>query len=426
MSRKHPLSSPGLLFVFLALGLAIASASSGQILQGTVTDEDKNPLPGVSITVTSPQVSYHKNLTSDEDGTFVLRFTTAQTRFPFEFLFEKPGYQSFTQTISPSATRAMRETFVMNLSETRPTESHGDLGAVLTGADNEAIEAFNAGLTAQRERDLDTARTKLEEALGIDPDLAPAQIALAQVLADQGESEEALAAADRALELAPGRVEALRVKYQALRALRRTEEAEALSAQLASAEDSVASARRIYNEGGEAFQAGDQETALAKFTEATKLDPTLVDAHHAVATLRLARGEHEAAAESAQKALDLGSDNVATLRVLYDAYDALGRQDELVDIAPRLASVDPEFGGAKLLEQAAALWNGGQTEAAVALSRQALAIDSSLAKAHYFLGLDHLSKGENAEARAELETFIEMAPDDAEAATAREMLTYIE
>ena len=60
------------------------------------------------------------------------------------------------------------------------------------------------------------------------------------------------------------------------------------------------------------------------------------------------------------------------------------------------------------------------------LSRLALSIDASQAKAHYFLGLDHLSKGNNAEAKTSLETFIRLAPDDPDAATAGEMLSYIE
>ena len=214
--------------------------------------------------------------------------------------------------------------------------------------------------------------------------------------------------------------------HQALRALGRQDEAEAVSAQLESAEDAVASARRVYNEGGTAFQAGDKAAALEKFRRAAELDPTLVDAHHAVATLELAAGNHEAAAASAEKALELGSDKLETLRVLYDSYQSLGRLDELTEIAPRLAAVDPDFGGAKLVEQAAAFWNGGKTAEAVALAKQALAIDPSIAKAYYFIGLDHLSGGRNPEAKAALEKFIELAPEDSEAATAKEMLSYIQ
>lgn len=426
VARSHRFSVPRSIFVFVVLAL-VATSGWAQMLRGTVTDNEDKALPSVQITVTSDeQGSFRKSLTTDEDGEFLIRFTRNQAQYRFKFLFEKPGYQAFTQEIAPSNLRANREVFKMDPAETQAVERHGDLASVLTGSTNAAIEAFNAGLSAQMERDLETAKAKFEEALAADPELAPAKVALSQVRLDLGDYQGALAAAEEALGGETGGVEALRVKYQALRALGRQEEAEAVSAELESAEDAVASARRIYNEGGTAFQAGDRVTALEKFSRAAELDPTLVDAHHAVATLELAAGNHEAAATSAEKALELGSDKLETLRVLYDAYQSLGRLEQLTEIAPRLAAVDPDFGGAKLVEQAAAFWNAGQTAEAVALARQALAIDPSIAKAYYFLGLDHLSGGRNAEAKAALEKFIELAPEDSEAATAKEMLTYIQ
>ena len=412
-----------------ALLVLLASSSQAQtaMFRGTVLDSDRNPLSGVQVTVTSEDLaSFRKSLTTDQKGQFRLRFQTTHLQYTFDFLFEKPGYASFTVPRSPSATQQMDEEFVMEVGETRVVESHGDLASVVSGSSSAAVEAFNAGLSAQLERDLATARARFEDALAADPNLGPAHIALSQVLLDQGEYGPAVEAADRALELAVSRADALRVKYQALRALGRNEDAEAIGAELEQVEGVVASARRVYNEGGQAFQAGDKETALAKFLEAAELDPSIVEAHHAIATLQLGKGDYEAAATSAEKAIALGSEDINTLRILYDAYDALGRTEQLVEIAPRLAAVDPDYGGNKLLEQAAALWNNGQTEAAVKLSRLALAIDSSLAKAHYFIGLDHLSRGENAEAKAALQKFIDMAPDDPEAATAREMITYIE
>ena len=122
----------------------------------------------------------------------------------------------------------------------------------------------------------------------------------------------------------------------------------------------------------------------------------------------------------------MGSDDIRTLRVLYDAYDALGRAEQLAEIAPRLAEVDPDFGAPKLLEQAGQLWNAGQAEKAVQLSRLALSMDSSLGRAYYYIGLHHFSNGENAEAKTALQKFVDMAPEDSEAATAKEMMTYIE
>ena len=419
---SHILRTVAVLALFASQGWA----QSG-LIRGVVHDADGNPIAGVKLTVTSEQLTtFRKTMTTSKKGTFTLRFTALQGQYQYELLFEKPGYQSFSQGMSPSVMGEVREIYVMEVSETKVVARHGDLSAVVTGSGNVAVDAFNAGLSAQRGGDLATARVKLEEAAAVDPDLVPAQIALAQVLLDQKEYAAAVGRADRALELAPGRAEALRVKYQALRALGESERAEAVAVELEQAEDAVASARRLYNEGGEAFQANDHDTALASFERAAELDPSLIEAHHAIATLQLAKGNHEAAAEAAKTALSLGSEDVRTLRVLYDAYDALGRTDELTGIAPRLAAVDPDFGGSKLVEQAAELWNRGQTDKAASLSRQALAIDPGLAKAYYFIGLDHLSRSENAEARATLQKFIDLAPEDAEAATAEEMLSYIE
>lgn len=413
----------------LVLALVVSSPLLAQKggLRGIVEDADGEPLAGVKVTATSESLPHYREIvTTDERGKFLLRFQASQSQYRFELLFEKIGYESFIQPYQPSSIRATRETYVMNRGEAQAVASHGDLSSVLTGTTNEAITAFNAGLKAQIDGDLREARSKLEEATASDPELGPAWVALSQVRLDLKDHAGAVEAADRAVELRSSTADALRVKLQALRALDRKDEADAVAALLESAEDAEASARRIYNEGGEAFQAGDKATALEKFRKAAELDPSLREAHHAMATLELANGNAETAAEAAETALSLGSDDLATLRVLYDAYDALGRTEELMSIAPRLAAVDPDFGGAKLLEQAAQLWNAGQAEKAVALSRQALAIDSTQVKAWYFIGLQHLSSGENAEARAALEKFIAAAPDDPDAAGAKEMLAYIE
>ncbi len=420
-------SRQALLFgTLLALFATYAPAQTG-LMRGEVVDEAGEPLLGVQITVTSEDLpTYRKTLTTDKKGEFRLRFLHNQTAYTFQFLVEKPGYQAFTQPISPSVTQDMRQRFVMEQGETQVVESLGDLGSVVSGSSSAAVEAFNAGLTAQREGDLAAARVKLEEAIAADPDLGPAQVALAQVLLDQGEYDAAVAAADAGLAMSISRGEALRVKFQALRALGRTDEADAVALQMEDAEGAALNARRLYNEGAEMFQAEDGAAALAKFREAAELDPSLIDVHHAIATIELGNGNHEASAEAAEKALALGSDDIRTLRVLWDAYDALGRIEELAEIAPRLAEVDPDFGGPKLLEQAANAWNAGQADKAVRLSQLALTIDPSLARAHYFIGLNHLTNGESAEAKAALQRFIDLAPEDPESPAAREMLGYIE
>lgn len=412
--------------VLLAL-LATASWGQSGMVRGTVVDSQGNAIAEVQVTVTSEQLAtFRKQLVTDKEGEFTLRFQKTQTQYEFAFLFEKSGYRSLNQLLSPSAVRMIREEFRLEEAQTQVVQSLGDLSSVVTGTRSSAVEAFNAGLTAQRGGDLLAARAKYEKAVAADSSLVPAQIALAQVLLDQSEYTAAVEVAERALELLPKSADALRAKYQALRALGRTEEAAVIGAELKLADDAVTTARRLYNEGGEAFQSKDNDSALARFREAADLDPTLTDAHHAIATLELGRGNYEASAHSAESALALGSEDIRTVRVLYEAYSALGRTDELAEIAPRLAAVDPDFGGSKLVEQAADLWNGGEVEKAIALSRLAIAIDPGLAKAYYFIGLDQVSKGENEAAKDSLRKFIELAPNDPGVATAKEMLAYLE
>ena len=59
------------------------------------------------------------------------------------------------------------------------------------------------------------------------------------------------------------------------------------------------------------------------------------------------------------------------------------------------------------------MWNGGEAEKAASPSPAwPCRWIPACAKAYYFIGLDHLSRGENAEAKAALQKFIDMAPDD--------------
>jgi tetratricopeptide (TPR) repeat protein len=192
--------------------------------------------------------------------------------------------------------------------------------------------------------------------------------------------------------------------------------------ELMEAEGMAATAKTVYNEGSAAYQAEDLDTALAKFREAVKMDPSLYDAHHAIATILVHRGDHAGAAEAADRALDLTPDDLRTLRVALDAPRGVGNAERATEIAKRLAAVDTEFGAVGLLQRGGELFNSGDVAGARDLLEQALAIDPSLGKAYYLLGLCALNSGDTDRAKQHLAKFLELDPDAAEAATAREML----
>ena len=207
MPRIRHILTAGILLTLLA------GAAWGQtgLLRASVVDKDGKPISGVLVTVTTEQQeSYRKTFTTDKRGSFKLRFQQNQLQNVYQILFEKAGYQSFTVPLSPSSMQQMREEWEMERGETQVVESHGDLGAVVTGSSNAAVNAFNAGVTAQREGDLAAARAQYEAALAEDPSLGPAQMALAQVLLDAGDYAPAVDAADKALELSVSPASALR------------------------------------------------------------------------------------------------------------------------------------------------------------------------------------------------------------------------
>ncbi len=394
-------------------------------LRGTVVDGQGTPIPGVKITVTSNDMpTFREVLTSDKKGKFLLVVQSPQ--FLYQMQFDKPGYQSFKQDMQLRATEMLREEFPMDRASAEAVEAVADPALAAIEVGNEAINAYNKGVAAQRAGDLSTARTKLEQALAVQEDLAVAHIALSQVLLDQGEYATAARHAERGLELQAGSLDALQVRYDAYRALGEEEKAEAASAALTQAQDAAAAAFRLYNEGGEAFAAGDKDTALAKFQQAAELDPTIFDAHHATATLLAARGEYAAAKPAVEAALALRPNEVRTLRVAYDTYRELGRDEELRDIATRLAEADPEFGAIGLLQQGNRLFQAGNSAEAKPLMEQALALDPDLAKAHYLLGLVLVNEGDNAGAKAHFQKFLALAPDDPDAASAQGMMEYLD
>jgi tetratricopeptide (TPR) repeat protein len=388
-------------------------------MRGTVVDEAGRPLEGVQVTVTCADIpSFRSVETTSSKGGFNITFS--QPHHDYRYLFVLAGYQSFEQVIGGTSAKIMRANLILNRAEVSEKETALQIPAVGSDA---GILAYNAGLVALKAGDLETARVKFEAAIAEADELVEAHAALAGVHLNQRNFEEAVVEAEKALALRPGEQAALEVQYEAYRALGRDEEARMAAESLRRAQDNATNARLVYNEGGEAYEAGDLDAALSKFREAAKLDPNLYDAHHAVASLLLKRGDVESAAAVAETALTLKPNDSRSLEVAYEAYNGLGQSERATEILVQLSALDPRYGAANLLERGAGFFNSGRSNEARILLESALAIDPALAKAHYMLGLYYVNQGENSVAKNHLNKFLEL---DADAATAREMLGFLE
>ncbi|HEX3530603.1 MAG TPA: tetratricopeptide repeat protein [Thermoanaerobaculia bacterium] len=181
-----------------------------------------------------------------------------------------------------------------------------------------------------------------------------------------------------------------------------------------------------YNEGVAKLQAKDKPGAIAKFEEAATLNPKLPDASAVLAELYLDAGKNTEAIAAAERYLALQPNAPRGLSVEYDAYQALGDPAKADAALEALIKADPGHDTAvRLLNKGVALFNAGKVEQAIPIFERALQVDSTLAKTHYMLGLSYGNTGNNEKGKEHLTKFLEMAPNDENAATAKEMLEYM-
>lgn len=408
-----------LLLVPAATALAVGQGR----LQATVVDENGEPLEGVDIHVYSEEIAFEKDLTTDKKGRFSLLVVDA-TR-PFVFEFKKDGYRPVREVFKIDAGGVTRHEFVVPSLEAAPVQpSAEEMAAARRG--NKAVVTFNEGVAAAQQGDAATAKAKFLEAKEIDPDMPQVHAALSGIYLDEEDYQQAIATAERLLELEPGNLRALQVLYDAHTALGNEAEAKNALDQLSAVEGGGTDAAvRVFNQGAEAARVGDLDMARTFFEQAAELDPELAPAHAALARVYLDLGEHEKSAASAEEALGLDPSLSDLQKVRYEAYRRSGDEEKAKEVFAEMAEADPQGLAQTLYERGREAFNAGNTAQALTAFEQALQADDGFARAHYMLGLCYTNAGESAKAKEHLQRFIELAPDDPEVETAQQMIDYL-
>jgi tetratricopeptide (TPR) repeat protein len=175
-----------------------------------------------------------------------------------------------------------------------------------------------------------------------------------------------------------------------------------------------------FNEGAALANEGKDAEALAKFQEAVTIRPDLIAGWQAVAKVNLRLKNYDKAIEAANKALEADSEDTDMMAVLYESYNAKGDKAKAAEFRKKLPA-----NAASLFNDAAKAINAGKDGEAEPLLKQAIAADGSMALAYYELGMLYVRSGKNADARANLEKYLELQPNGKDAATAKEMLKYV-
>ncbi|MCB1035252.1 MAG: tetratricopeptide repeat protein, partial [Acidobacteria bacterium] len=358
--------------------------------------------------------------TTKKNGTFVVAFSDAFRVYLYKF--EKDGYQTQSVEFKASKSGVIRHDFTIYAGV--PEGQAGDVSNV-DSTSNEAVLAFNEALAAFNGDELATAEAKLKETLAADPEIHQAHLLLSEVYFKEGKYRDSATSAEAALLLVPNNNDGLRLRYQAYRSAGEKDKADEAFEAYKAAGEAAEEAKRVYNEGVALDKAGNQEGAYDKFLQATEMDPNLGLAQTAVMALAFKTERYEAAAKAAEQLINNNPGDPQALRVRFDSYEKLGNKEKRLEALLGLANTDPDFALGTLLNEAAAIFNGGDMKTSKPLFEKIIAIDPNRAKVYYFLGLIAVNEGNNALAKQHLSKFIELDPADPDASTAKDMIAYL-
>ena len=405
-----------LLGLFLALGAAggavvatsPAAAASKAVLTGTVTSVEGEPVAGARVAALRQPVQGEAvaETSTDEEGRYEL---VIRKGLPGSFLIrvEAEGFEPVEGPV-----------------ELQPGQDGTiDMELVPGGqaARQRAIDAYNAGVKAYGQGDLETATGQFEGAVEADPTLPEPHLGLAEISLRRERAAEAAEHLETYLGMRPDDVHARRLAYRAYRELGDEEAAERAKAALVERGAGGEIAGDVYNRGVEAYRAGDLQSALERFAEALELDPGLAEAGVAAAAIHYDEDRHEEAARRAGSVLEEHPENVRAARLRFLALEAMG-SPEAEEALAAYAELDEEAVVGMLSDWAKEDFEADRRESARKHLERLLGLRPDLPEAHYRLGLVHAGAGETEEAKEHLGRFLELAPEHPEASAAREIL----
>jgi tetratricopeptide (TPR) repeat protein len=175
-----------------------------------------------------------------------------------------------------------------------------------------------------------------------------------------------------------------------------------------------------YNEGAALANDGKTAEAIAKMEEATAKKADFTAAYQALARLYMRTKDYPKAIDVANKSIAITGDDTDMFAVLADAYAATGQKDKAAEYRKKLP-VD----ATSLFNEAAKMINEGKDNQAEPLLKQAIVANDKMGIAYYELGMLYVRGGKNADAKTNLQKYLELEPNGKEAATAKEMLKYV-
>ena len=172
-----------------------------------------------------------------------------------------------------------------------------------------------------------------------------------------------------------------------------------------------------YNEGAELANNGKLPEAIAKMEEAVAAKPDLTAGYQALAKLYVRTKNYDKAIDRANKVLEIDTDNQEMFGVLADSYTAKGDKAKAAEYRKKLPA-----DAAAMFNDAAHLINSGKDAEAEPLLKGAIAANDKFAQAYYELGMLYVRTQKNADAKVNLQKYLELEPTGTWAEIARKHL----
>jgi tetratricopeptide (TPR) repeat protein len=194
-------------------------------------------------------------------------------------------------------------------------------------------------------------------------------------------------------------------------------------AQAAAAEAAISEVSKLVDEGNAALAANKPAEARAAYEQVIAKVPA---EHHpgllrGVARAYFLEEQVDQAVATLQKALEIKPDDEETLRLMVDLLVAAKRDKEAEPYIARLPA-GTKVEATTLLNMGIKRYNDRNMEEALGLFERAVAEHPEMGLPYYYRGLAHIGLGHTAEAKADFQKFLELEPNHAKAADAREFL----
>jgi Flp pilus assembly protein TadD len=293
-----------------------------------------------------------------------------------------------------------------------PARAREVLEAALRQQPQNVDVLYALGCAAHALKQWETAVRLLSQAAKLDAGRADVQKMLAVATGDMGALDDAAAAWDRYLKLAPDDDIGRRERgYTAAQRLHYEDAIEDLEWYAAKHPDDVAG----HYELGQAERTTDVAKALKEFDRAVQIDANYVPARTARGSLYYQQGKPEEAVKDLEAAATLRPDDAANLDRLGQVYQALDRTADAVKALRRAAELSPADSKI-LLHFAHSLAAAGETEeskAVMARFRQLGPEKKTGVRAGFVEYLSLSEEERHADYRARLEKAVQTHPDDA-------------